>query len=383
MTLQEFIDFDLYVRCFTFGKTDITPVAYDPRERRYLVEHEYLSPELGARVVRDAQTINLALGYEMNTIEFAIQDGVPYAIDYLNPAPDFERDRITDFYFRTSSRRWRSSSIDRALNGRSVAVLAALGGDARHRSGVRLHRRARRAEPDGRDRRVARAAAAGRRADAARSAREFAASMRARKLTFGDRVHCPFLRPFFLTRSDEARIRAACRDDRRARRARRRARRSSRPRLFDAARRDRGGRAAGADRSRATPRASTASRLDAFLLPDSLHFAEYNAESPAGPRLYRSGSASCSTRCRSMARFRERCDVRLSPTDRAACSTRCSRATANGAARPIAADDRHRRLARGADLDRVRDPARRVRRAPGVPTVVCDPRDLDVRRTAR
>ena len=72
MTLQQFIDFDMYVRCFTFGKTDITPVAYDPRERRYLVEHEYLSPELGARVVRDAQTINQALGYEMNTIEFAV-----------------------------------------------------------------------------------------------------------------------------------------------------------------------------------------------------------------------------------------------------------------------------------------------------------------------
>ncbi|HEV3484095.1 MAG TPA: hypothetical protein VG106_01720, partial [Vicinamibacterales bacterium] len=43
MTLQEFIDFERYVRCFTFGKTDITPVAYDPRQRRYLVEHEYLS----------------------------------------------------------------------------------------------------------------------------------------------------------------------------------------------------------------------------------------------------------------------------------------------------------------------------------------------------
>ena len=35
----------------------------------------------------------------MNTIEFAIKDGVPYAIDFLNPAPDFERDRITEFYF--------------------------------------------------------------------------------------------------------------------------------------------------------------------------------------------------------------------------------------------------------------------------------------------
>ena len=58
MTLQQFIDFDQYVRCFTFGKTDIMPVAYDPHERRYLVEHEYLSPELGARIVRDAQTLN-------------------------------------------------------------------------------------------------------------------------------------------------------------------------------------------------------------------------------------------------------------------------------------------------------------------------------------
>jgi hypothetical protein len=117
MTLQQFIDFDRYVRCFTFGKTDITPVAYDPRERRYLVDHAYLPPGLGARVVRDAQTINLALGYEMNTIEFAIQDDVPYAIDFLNPAPDFERDRITDFYFRHVVERISHLVIDRALNG--------------------------------------------------------------------------------------------------------------------------------------------------------------------------------------------------------------------------------------------------------------------------
>ena len=117
MTLQEFIDFDKYVRCFTFGKTDIVPVAYDPRERRYLVEHAYLSADLGARVVRDAQTINLALGYEMNTIEFAVRDEVPYAIDFLNPAPDFERDRITPFYFDLVVERMSALVIDRALNG--------------------------------------------------------------------------------------------------------------------------------------------------------------------------------------------------------------------------------------------------------------------------
>jgi hypothetical protein len=118
MTLQEFIDFNQYVRCFTFGKTDIVPVHYDPKERKYIVEHQYLTPELGARVVKDSQTINQALGYEMNTIEFAIKDGVPYAIDFLNPAPDFERERITEFYFEQVVEKMARLVIDRALKGK-------------------------------------------------------------------------------------------------------------------------------------------------------------------------------------------------------------------------------------------------------------------------
>jgi hypothetical protein len=32
--------------------------------------------------------LNKALGYDFNTVEFAIRDGVPYAIDFCNPAPD-------------------------------------------------------------------------------------------------------------------------------------------------------------------------------------------------------------------------------------------------------------------------------------------------------
>jgi hypothetical protein len=67
--------------------------------------------------VKDAQTIILALGYEMNTIEFAVKDGVPYAIDFLNPAPDFERDRITEFYFEHVVEKMSRLVIDRALHG--------------------------------------------------------------------------------------------------------------------------------------------------------------------------------------------------------------------------------------------------------------------------
>jgi hypothetical protein len=119
MTLQQFINFDKYVRCFTFGQTDITPVRYDVVERRYLIEHEYLDSDIGARIVRDARTLNAALGYEMNTIEFAVQDGVPYAIDFLNPAPDFERDRITPHYFELVLEKMTKLVIDRALSGKA------------------------------------------------------------------------------------------------------------------------------------------------------------------------------------------------------------------------------------------------------------------------
>jgi hypothetical protein len=117
MTLQEFIAFEQYVRCFTFGKSDIVPVVYDPHQRRYLVQHDYLSAGLGARIVSDAQKLNNALSYEMNTIEFAMKGGVPYAIDFLNPAPDFERDRITPFYFEMVVQKMADLVIERALNG--------------------------------------------------------------------------------------------------------------------------------------------------------------------------------------------------------------------------------------------------------------------------
>ncbi len=99
MIVQEFIEWDQFVRCMCIGQEDILPMKYDPRERRYLVEHEHLGAELGNRVVRDALTIVRALGYDMNSIEFAVRDGVPYAIDFMNPAPDMDLYSLTPHYF--------------------------------------------------------------------------------------------------------------------------------------------------------------------------------------------------------------------------------------------------------------------------------------------
>jgi hypothetical protein len=104
MVLQEFIAWDQYVRCICVGQDNIMPIKYDPSERRYLVEHAHLSPELGNRIVRDAQTLNRALGYDMNSVEFAVRDGVPYAIDFMNPAPDMDINSITPHYFEWAVR---------------------------------------------------------------------------------------------------------------------------------------------------------------------------------------------------------------------------------------------------------------------------------------
>lgn len=91
MTLQEAIDFEEYYRCYCIGKEKVHIMRYDPKapfEHRYVKPNAPPSPDLAERIFNDCLTICRTLGYDMNTIEFAVRDGVPYAIDFLNPAPD-------------------------------------------------------------------------------------------------------------------------------------------------------------------------------------------------------------------------------------------------------------------------------------------------------
>jgi len=103
MTLQEFIDFDQFVRCYCVGQEQVMIMAYDPRKpylsgEQYVHDPNYLSPKLAERVAQDVRTLCSALGYDLNTVEFAIKDGVPYAIDFMNPAPDAELASVGEFY---------------------------------------------------------------------------------------------------------------------------------------------------------------------------------------------------------------------------------------------------------------------------------------------
>lgn len=99
MVLQEYIEWDYFVRCICIGQSNIMPIKYDPSERRYHVEHDHLPPALGAQVIQYAQQINEVMGYDMNSIEFTIKDGIPYAIDFMNAAPDMDINSVTPHYF--------------------------------------------------------------------------------------------------------------------------------------------------------------------------------------------------------------------------------------------------------------------------------------------
>jgi hypothetical protein len=97
MVLQEFIQWDNYIRCMCLDRGDILVMKYDPAHRRY---HEHdLSVELYDRVYNDSSRLVQALGYDMNTVEWAIRDGIPYAIDFMNPAPDMDVYSLGEEFF--------------------------------------------------------------------------------------------------------------------------------------------------------------------------------------------------------------------------------------------------------------------------------------------
>lgn len=99
MIVQQFIEWDQFVRCVCIGQEHVLPIHYDPTARQYIVDDAYLSDALRQRIVGDSLTLVRALGYDMNSIEYAVKDGVPYAIDFMNPAPDFDINSLTPTYF--------------------------------------------------------------------------------------------------------------------------------------------------------------------------------------------------------------------------------------------------------------------------------------------
>jgi glutathione synthase/RimK-type ligase-like ATP-grasp enzyme len=120
MTLQTAVEFNEYFRCYVVGQQKVRVMKYDPRQPHHL---RYVkggqpasSQELYDRVVKDCLTLCRALGYDLNTVEFAVQDGIPYAIDFLNPAPDADLHSVGEENFEWVVENVAQMAIEKALS---------------------------------------------------------------------------------------------------------------------------------------------------------------------------------------------------------------------------------------------------------------------------
>lgn len=200
---------------------------------------------------------------------------------------------------------------------------------------------------------------------------ELNARMRAERLVFGDRIHCPFLRPFFLTTEDEQRVRAvaesiAALGERVVKQSLADPRLLAQSALSPAEER----------LARINPRystSSTASRLDAFLLPNSLQFAEYNAESPAGLG-YSEILANVFRALPIMERFSQRYTVRQLPLMKLLLSALLAsyREWGGSASPPVIAIVDWREVPTWSEFEIIQSHFQKE----GVATVLADPRDL-------
>ncbi len=122
MTLQEGIDFTEYYRCYCIGRKHVHIMPYEPRNAHHLrYKADFApTPEMLKTLEELCLKICNILGYDFNTIEFAVRDGIPYAIDYMNPAPDAERASVQEENFQWVLNTTATFLIDLAKQGRQV-----------------------------------------------------------------------------------------------------------------------------------------------------------------------------------------------------------------------------------------------------------------------
>jgi hypothetical protein len=122
MTLQHGVEFEDYYRCYVVGQEKVHIMKYDPRaphHERYVKGNPQPGAVLKQRIEKDALALCRALGYDLNTVEFAVEGGVPYAIDFMNPAPDAEITSVGPENFAWIVDAVAEMAVKKALSGKN------------------------------------------------------------------------------------------------------------------------------------------------------------------------------------------------------------------------------------------------------------------------
>lgn len=132
MMLQEGIEYEDYYRCYGIGQQSVRIMRYNPaadnaRTRYTETSPEPVPPKLEKRLKRDVLALCRALGYDVNTVEFAVRGGVPYAIDFMNPAPDADYHTVGGENYEWMIRTVGKFLVDKARKGRTHRQFTANG----------------------------------------------------------------------------------------------------------------------------------------------------------------------------------------------------------------------------------------------------------------
>ncbi len=120
MLLQEEIVFEEYYRCYCIGGRHVRIMPYEPRNPHHLryVSDFRPSPERYQLMEEIVLRLNTFLGYDFNTVELALRNGIPYAIDFCNPAPDADKSSVGEENFEWVVETSANYAIERALSCR-------------------------------------------------------------------------------------------------------------------------------------------------------------------------------------------------------------------------------------------------------------------------
>lgn len=121
MLLQEEIKFESYYRCYCIGGKHVRIMPYEPRNPHHLryVSDFTPSQEQYHQMEEIVLRINKYLGYDFNTVELAVRNGIPYAIDFCNPAPDADVASVGEENFEWVVETAANYAIERAQNNSS------------------------------------------------------------------------------------------------------------------------------------------------------------------------------------------------------------------------------------------------------------------------
>jgi hypothetical protein len=125
MILQEGIQWSAYVRCIVLGRKHVYPHQWDPsrpHHERYSHAKFDIPKPLMDKIVDYALRLCEALGYDMNTCEFAVRDGVPYAIDFMNAAPDLDEKSLTPEAFKWAVKNMADLTLELVASGAKNAA---------------------------------------------------------------------------------------------------------------------------------------------------------------------------------------------------------------------------------------------------------------------